>query len=253
MQVKLNSITGVDDAIVALHQSKRTLTPELEQHIRKVVSKCTLYGDDIDPNGAFYGDSVYGDYYGDYYLEFDKYMDSLLKWGKRHITLLKFIDLSFTVYDIHRGAQDDIDSHAKRMDNRIIRASTRLADFKSGEMSDYYKGKIIPTDEALKIVGVELPEKLEYNCNTYVRAVNGYILEDYKNNKDVKRGLYMLSIPSTFNFKVNLAEFAHIYKERNNNSSANPEVKQAVEEMAQQLDDATDRFITKEYLLEINN
>ena len=45
-------------------------------------------------------------------------------------------------------------SHARRFDNRIIRSSTRLAEFSDGEMSDYYKGKIIPTDEALNILKV---------------------------------------------------------------------------------------------------
>ncbi len=56
----------------------------------------------------------------------------------------RFLDFSFTVYNLHRAGQDDLDSHAKRMENRIIRSSTRLADFAAGEMSDYYKGQDHP-------------------------------------------------------------------------------------------------------------
>ena len=51
--------------------------------------------------------------------------------------MLDFVTISVTVEGIHRAGQDDWDAHAKRFDNRIIRSSTRLADFSEGEMSDY--------------------------------------------------------------------------------------------------------------------
>ena len=165
----------------------------------------------------------------------------------------RFLDLSFTVYNIHRAGQDDVDSHAMRMNNRIIRSSTRLADFSNGEMSGYYQGKIIPTDTALAILGITTPEEIEYEGKTYIKGVNGYILKGMETNKDVKRGLYMLSIPSTFIFKINLTEFAHIYKERNDKGTANPEVKLAVETMASQAENASCNYINRDLLMRIKN
>ena len=117
----------------------------------------------------------------------------------------------------------------------------------------YYKGKILTTDEALAILDETIPETIIHNGITYIKTVNGYIDERYKDNKDVKRGLYTLSIPSNFIFKVNLAEFAHVYKERNNNSNANPEVKELAEEIANLLSSATNNYINRDLLLSIEN
>ena len=83
--------------------------------------------------------------------------------------------------------------------------------------------------------------------------MNGYILKGMENNKDVKRGLYMLSIPSTFIFKINLTEFAHVYKERWEGGTANPEVKQAVMWMADHLYEASAHRITHDLLMNIKN
>jgi thymidylate synthase ThyX len=221
MNVYLNSITGIDDAIVSMYFSKRSWTREREEQIRTVVErvndrkgKC-LYRYDID---------------------YSKWMQTLTKWGCTHITMLRYIDFSITVEGLHRAGQDDWDSHAKRYENRIMRSSTRLADFASGEVSDYYKDKIIPTDTALSELGVILPEELEHDGITYVKTVNGYIREDLKDSKDVKRGLYMLSIPSNFIFKVNLTEWSHVYKERCASGTAHPEVKQLCESIADQIE-----------------
>jgi len=233
MNVFVNSITGIDDAIVSMYFSKRSWTRVMEEHIRDVchrvltrrgVKMANLF---LDPTHAE---------------EFDKWMMILTKWGRKHPTLLRFIDISVTVEGLHRAGQDDWDSHAKRFDNRIIRASTRLADFKEGEMSDYYRDKIIPTDLALTYLGIEAPAAFEHNGITYVKTVNGYILEGMQNNHDVKRGLYMLSIPSNFIFKINLTEWSHVYKERNCLSGANPEVKECCEEIADQIEDIQPLF-----------
>ena len=83
--------------------------------------------------------------------------------------------------------------------------------------------------------------------------MNGYILKGMEKSKDVKRGLYMLSIPSDFIFRIQLTEFAHIYKERNIKGTANPELKQAVESMTDQLQVATHGFVTRELLEVIPN
>ena len=241
MEVYLNRIDGIDDAIISMFLSKRTLTRELELEIRREVNIHSDLTIGPRPFGALTRTSD----------KLDDWMKKVMKWGERHITMLRFIDLSFTVYDMHRGAQDDLDSHAMRFQNRIIRSSTRLGTFDAGEMSDFYKGKIVPTDVALAALGIEMPDELDYEGQTYVRGVNGYVLKGHENDKDYKRGLYMLSIPSSFIFKIQLTEFAHVYRERNAKGTANPELKEAVETMATELEGATLGYVNREKLLAI--
>ena len=246
MKVYLNKVDGIADAIVSMYFSKRSWTREKEEEIRTTVfeSLCMVDGFYDEEGYAFMTNYEAGN--------FNDYMDKLCKWGKKHVTMLRFIDFSITVEDIHRGAQDDWDSHAKRFENRIIRSSTRLADYQAGEMSDYYKGKIIPTDEMCELLEIELPDEVDVDGVDYVKATNGYILKDMKDNRDVKRGLYMESIPSSFIFKINLCEWAHVYKERGEHSNANPEVKELAEEIQRQIESAIPWF-TKEFVLSINN
>ena len=82
-----------------------------------------------------------------------------------------------------------------------------------------------------------MKESIEVNGTTYVYTTNGYVREDLKDNKDALRGLYTLDIPSNFIFKVNLTELAHVIKERDINSNANPEVKELAEAIKQQIND----------------
>lgn len=245
MEVYLNRIDGVDDAIISMFLSKRTLTRELELDIRRAVAQHsnTIYQTD-EPFGAISQQVA---------PQLDSWLQSLFRWGVKHYTMLRFIDLSFTVYGLHRAGQDDLDAHAMRMNNRIIRSSTRLADFSSGETSAYYADKIIPTDVALAYLGIDTPDTIEYEGKTYVRAVNGYVLQGMENNRDVKRGLYMLSIPSNFIFRIQLTEFAHVYKERNRNGTANPEVKDSVESMMDQIQKWTNGYVTRDLMLKIQN
>lgn len=243
MEVYLNRVDGWDDAIISMFLSKRTLTRELEMDIRNEVATCINTDPSYGPVGAllFTTEKLQG------------WLNTLMKWAPMHITMGRFLDFSFTVYGLHRGGQDDWDSHAKRMENRIIRSSTRLANYSDGEMSDYYQGKIIPTDAALAFLGITTPDEIEYEGKTYVRGVNGYILKGMEKNKDVKRGLYMLSIPSNFIFKMNLTEYAHLFKERNANGTANPEVKECAEKATDALISASKGLITRELLLAIKN
>lgn len=243
MKVYLNSIQGIPDAITSMFMSKRTWTRDKELEIRRVCNRV------LDCTGRF----QIGPFSKDPdVIQYNEWLEKLYKWGRQHITMLKFIDLSFTVEGLHRGGQDDWDSHAKRFDNRIIRSSTRLAKF-SNEMSDYYKDKIIPTDEMAEFLDIDLPDRIiAQDGQYYVKTVNGYVREDLKEDKDVLRGLYMLSIPSNFIYKVNLAEFAHVVKERNANGHANPEVKQLCEESVKLLTAAQPMF-TRELMLAIKN
>jgi len=228
MNIYLNRISGIEDAIISMYISKRNWSRELEQRVYSVCKHV------LNEYGGMYleGESPASQ---EEIALFNSWIDRLVKWGWQHTTLLRFIDMSITVEGLHRAGQDDWDSHAKRFNNRIIRSSTRLSSF-SYEMSDWYKGKIIPTDLALEALSIKCPEEVEIDGAKYVRTVNGYIKEEYSNNADVKRGLYMLSIPSTFIFKVDLTEWAHVYKERNKQGSANPEVKQCCESIADQIE-----------------
>ena len=124
------------------------------------------------------------------------------------------------------------------MDNRIVRSSTRLASFSDGEKSEYYEGKILYPFEAFKQLGITPPEMFEgIDGNIYVLTDFGYVREDLQDNQDVKRGLYPGAIPSNFTFKIQFPEFCHIYNHRNECGTANPEVKKAVEMMAEQIKD----------------
>lgn len=232
MKVYLNEITGIADAIVSLHMSKRTWSYEMENEIRATCRKI------LDKRGAL---RPYSEQLAKEFSQFEKWINMLVKWGKKHITLLRYVDFSCTVEGMHRGGQDDWDAHAKRFNNRILRSSTRLASF-DYEMSDWYKGKIIPTDTALSQLGITIPEKIESEGVSYIKAVNGYIREDLTDMQDVRRGLYMLSIPSNFIFKSDITEWSHVYKERGVKGTAHPEVKECCETIADMLEAAHKHF-----------
>lgn len=233
MKVYLNELNGLWAAIDAMYFSKRSWSREVELKVMDAYERnFDRWGkrkDEIDD-------------------EMQNYIDLLFKWSPKHITLAKFFDFSFTIADLHRGAQDDFDSHAERLNNRILRSSTRLAKF-GVEKSDWYKGKIFSTDEILEKCGIQKPAEVILDGVNYVSTVNGYIREDLKDNKDVLRGLYMLSIPSNFTFKCNCTEFAHIVKERDKLSHAHPELREMIEECKRQLREhipnLTDEFYYK--------
>lgn len=245
MRAYLNRVDGIDDAICTMFLSKRHLTREKEMEIRNEVR--------LHTTSMYDGTTPLGALGPDYSAKLAVWLQNTLKIGVQHMTLLRFIDLSFSVYGLHRGGQDDLDAHSMRMNNRIIRASTRLGTFERGELSEYYTGKILPTDMALAALGIAMPDELVYEGQTYVRASNGYILKGMENENDVKRGLYMLSIPSDFIYRIQLTEFAHVYKMRGKSGGAHPELKQAIESMADQLEAATQGLITRDFLLEIPN
>lgn len=224
MEVYLNKITGLDDAMVSMIMSKRNYTREKEMEIRTMVVN----------NTNWYGGLVHGTDYD----KFSIWMDKLMKYGveQGHTTLLRFIDLSFTVGGLHRAGQDDWDAHTVRMDNRIVRSSTRLGSFEEGEISDWYKDKIKFPFEILNNMGIELPgNMIDNNGIEWVKTDYGYVREDLQDNQDVKRGLYPESIPSDFIFKIQYPELCHILQHRDNNGHANPEVKILAEDIKMQL------------------
>lgn len=240
MNIYVNEITGIADAIVSMFMSRRSWTREMETEIRAVCDRV------LTRHGKINADADAGDLE-----QYSTWLDNLLKWGWQHITMLRFIDMSVTVQGLHRAGQDDWDSHAARFGNRIIRSSTRLAEF-GYEVSDWYADKIVPTDLALEYLGISAPERIEKDGVTFVRTVNGYIREDMKDSADVKRGLYMLSIPSNFIFKINLTEWGHVFKERNSRGNANPEVKMCCEKIADQITEFQPK-LDRDLFLKIKN
>lgn len=241
MKATIKSITGFYEAFVSMFMSKRTWTPELDEEIKEVCNSV------LDNNGRLHEEQD-----SENLEKFNKWLGMLLRMGKRHITVLRYLDITIMTEGLHRGGQDDVDSHAMRFNNRIIRSSTRLATYEEGEMSDYYKDKVLTDGQACKILGFELPNEIEYEGKTYVKSTNGYVLEEYENNKDVKRGLYMLSIPCNFIAKINLCEWGHVFKERCADGGANPEVKEWAEQITEQLTKFHEQ-ITRNYILSIQN
>lgn len=241
MQAYLNRIDGLEDAVLSMYYSKRSVDREYELKIRNEIRACQNLSDPSMPLGAITELSASAR---------DR-LEKMFKWGRQHITMLRFVDLSFTVYGLHRGGQDDWDAHSYRFQNRIIRASTRIrgSDFRTGELSEWYQGKILPTDMALAALGIVLPDEITGpDGNTYVRAANGYILKGHEDEADYKRGLYMLSIPSDFIFRIQLLEFCHVFRERNLLGTASPEVKIACESMGDQTVSALAGLIDKDWL-----
>lgn len=241
MKAYLNRVDGLDDAVLSMYYSKRSIDRTEELKIRRRIHAGQDMLGEHGPIGALLPDQVAP--------EAADMLGKLFKWGQRHITMLRFIDLSFTVYDLHRGGQDDWDAHSYRFNNRIIRQSTRLGNFGQNEMSEWYRGRIIPTDMALAILGIDTPSEITGpDGRIYVKGVNGYILKGYEHEQDYKRGLYMLSIPSSFIFRIQLLEFCHVYKERNELGTAHPEVKTACEDMAGQTIAALPGYVTYDLL-----
>lgn len=248
MNVYLNKVTGYASAITSMYQSKRSWTRELEVEMYNLEDMCTTNRGRVRhplTDALLHVERQSVD-------RFNAEIDKLCKHGREHITLLRFINMEFSVEGLHRGGQDDFDAHAKRLDNRIVRSSTRLSEFGGSEKSDYYKDKILTLEEVLDALDIELPDKIFRGGSEFVRAENGYIRADEKDNKDVKRGLYTLSIPSNFTVQCNLTEFSHIYKLRNVESTANPEVQTMIEALASQLETKCRQF-NRVLLREIKN
>lgn len=228
MQVYVSKITGIDDALVSMLMSKRSWTIEKEQNIR---NKCAYI---LDSTGKVKAGIAPQEV--DW---FASQMQKLFRYGvvEKHTTLIRYIDVTITIEGLHRGGQDDLDAHAERMDNRIVRASTRLGKFEDGEMSEYYQDKIMLPFQALLEAGLDVPDRITARGQIFIKTDYGYIREDIVTDEewkgemqDVKRGLYPISIPSNCIFKIQIPDLAHIYQFRcMADGHAHPELQEAVE------------------------
>jgi hypothetical protein len=209
MKVNLISFSGWQDALNTLFISRGNWNEDISNKIHKYTTACTDSFGRLNIDSLFLTDQEKK--------EFKSWLDSLFRYGKMHITMLRFLDACFVVSGLHRGGQDDFDAHAKRFDNRIIRLSTRIAAMKDTipetmdlPVSDFYKDKILTLGQVCKILGYELPENVLFEGQLYSRSLNGYVVQDMKDDPNVKRGLYNLGLSSTFIFKVNMCEYPHV-------------------------------------------
>lgn len=237
MKFELMEVRGIVDACLALKMTRRSYTPEYEEKIRTALYECT------DSRTGKITEKCDAYSYGLICVELNK----IAKWGAGvnlsayidagHETILRFIDFSIHVTGLHRGAMDDFDAHAMRMNNRIVRSSTRgNGAYSVGEISDWYKDKIIPLSEVAE--SIDLPQTIERDGKTYFFVGDGYIQEDFIDNGDAQRGLYRLSIPMDCICKINLFDLRHIYMRRNEYTHANPELAAGIEMLADQIEDA---------------
>lgn len=266
MKADVMEIRGWSSAICSLYHSKRSITPMKKDEIVNLTNRWTslLDGSIKKSDNRLDKDYTKEELESCNLIEYinalkesrDKFLemlDKVFKYGTEHTTLLRFIDFSCSVYGLHRGAQDDFDAHAERLDNRIVRSSTRLGKFTGTEKSDYYKGKILTTDQVCNLYNVELPPAVMKDGETYIKTEFGYINQKYKDEQDVKRGLYPLSIPSDFVFKCDIVEFAHIVKLRDKNGHAHPELQEMIEQILVQLEGMSNGYLTRELFYKIPN
>ena len=242
MNFKLMEVRGLVDALLSLKMSKRTYTEEYEKKLR-LWNRMFTHSESgfvVQRNQVSAGQR-------EDYDEFIKALDTLAKWGAGvglsadidagHETLLRFIDFSVHVFGLHYAGIADLDSHAMRMNSRIVRSSSRLTTKGSTELSDWYKDKIIPFD-SIDDNGFTAAEHITKDGWVFVKTASGYVREDLLEDKDALRGLYPLGMASDCIFKVNLHDMRHIYMRRNEYTHANPELKNGIEILADQIEEA---------------
>ena len=98
MEVYLNRIDGIDDAMVSLTMTNKVWNRDIEEHIRDIV-RCVN-----DSKGRFVPqEEGYDDIEGN---EYSERFTKLLNDAKKHITVGSFIDFSCTIGGLHRAGQD---------------------------------------------------------------------------------------------------------------------------------------------------
>jgi hypothetical protein len=260
MEFKLYKVSGYEEAINSLRMSKgKFYSWDKALEIQKLVWLMT------DEQGAiedpyFYPkklqlfdlstfDKITGDYDTDL-KEFERLLGLTFNnaMGEfKHHTLMKYIDVSFFTEGLHRGAQDDLDAHAIAFNNRITRFSTRLAEIDQNELSSWYKDKIIPFSETPFYA--DMPDKIAGENAIFIKTPFGWVAEKYaqvpaKNGlaKDVQRGGMLIGMASNAIWKTDLFNLRYVYKMRSKLTKANPELKEGMEQLADQIEKAIPVF-----------
>lgn len=234
MRSEIVEISGYIGAFSALYMTKKNCTAERMANIIEVVSGATTR------QGFLIEDSPYKD-------RFLKYLDNIIKYGMqhKHETLLDFIKITVVMKGLHRGAQDDYDAHARRMD--IIRTSSRYKEFeKAPKLSDWYKDKVmlaVNIDNTVVDTSVEgslgfayLPEQfIDKDGTKWIKTQFGYVKEEWMEDGDALRGLVPLGISSDNTSNMSFRNWRHVYHLRRPGSHAAPELQLAVEEVRDEL------------------
>jgi len=259
LEFKLYKVSGYEEAINSLRMSKgkfyswemaeaiQQLTYAVTDHQGKIVTApqynlalFALEGAGIDVENHKKITGIYGKDIDEFkrllQLTFNNAMGEF-----KHHTLMKYIDVSFFTEGLHRGAQDDLDAHAIAFNNRITRFSTRLAEIDQNLLSEWYQDKIIPFSETPFYS--DMPNELYGENGKFIKTPFGWVIEKYaqvpaKNGlaKDVQRGGMLLGMASNALWKTDLFNLRYVYKMRSKLTKANPELKEGMEQLADQIE-----------------
>ncbi|MER2006302.1 MAG: FAD-dependent thymidylate synthase [Psychrobacillus sp.] len=259
MKFHLYKVSGYEEAIMSLRMSKGKYfsipkAEEIQTLVWLVTDRKGLISNEkeyrykvasiVDRNGYTGLKKITGDYKQDV-AEFKRLLqltfDNAMGTHKHH-TLMKYIDISFFTEGLHRGAQDDLDAHAIAFNNRITRFSTRLAEIEDVQLSQWYEDKVIPFSDTI-FYTMDMSNEIYRGENKYIKTPFGYVLEKYaqvpaKNGlaKDVQRGLMPLGLASDAIWKSDMFNMRYVYKMRSKLTKANPELKEGMEQLADQLE-----------------
>ncbi|AYP68798.1 hypothetical protein BpsM61_00024 [Bacillus phage vB_BpsM-61] len=272
MEFKLYKTSGYEEAIMSLRMSKGKYFSWMNAiKIQQLVHAVTDYRGKIASNPVYVNnlrniaqidvglDVMHqghkGEISGNYKQDVEEFIRLMAltfnnAMGEhKHHTLMKYIDISFFTVGLHRGAQDDLDAHAIAFNNRITRFSTRLAEIPEIRLSEWYSDKVIPLNDAIKLINrndeskIELPGTIEIDDKEFKYSPFGYILKRYadmsdKNGlyKDVHRGGMPLGMASDGIWKTDLFNLRYIYKMRSKLTKSNPELKEGMEQLADQIE-----------------
>lgn len=259
MEFKLYKVSGYEEAINSLRMSKGKFfsipkAEEIQTLVWLVTDRkgfiCSPQEyfqklDSINPFEQATFEKITG-YYEKDLAEFERLLQLTFNnaMGEhKHHTLMKYIDISFFTVGLHRGAQDDLDAHAIAFNNRITRFSTRLAEIEDVQLSDWYKDKLIPFSEIGNYGYDEIPSVIYVQGVEYTYTPFGYVLPKYaqvpaKNGlaKDVQRGGMPLGLASNAIWKSDIFNLRYVYKMRSKLTKANPELKEGMEQLADQIE-----------------
>ena len=269
MEITHIALSGYDDMVRAIYMSNKKYNDELEMKITRGEYLRRLSPEKRKKLGLLTNDNeIYNEYRKMIDIAFNIACGTLYnKTDEKgaitpdqiqlcHSTIGRFLDISCTVNGLHRGATDDFDAHARRLDSRIVRRSTRTNSPDEIVLSDWYKDKVIPfgdldgctVTEVTNITEntdceIRLPPTIIVNNKVYRKSRFGYVADEFKDNYDVLRGLTPLGMSNLFTFKCNITEWAHITKLREPGTHAAPElqqmiqmINQAIEQMEPRLD-----------------
>lgn len=90
MKTTVTNISGFAEAFESMFISKRSWTPELAQEVRKVCYEYELSNNPSEEVAE----------------KFNRWLEMLLKIGRKHITVLRFIDITIMTEGLHRAGQD---------------------------------------------------------------------------------------------------------------------------------------------------